>query len=97
VGRSLPIADNSLLVACCLLPVAYLAFMAAGLLSEIPWDAVIVDEAHRLKNNTSKTFTSLQSFKAIPPVADRLVEPAHCILMTGTPLQPKPEPLNPKP
>lgn len=46
-----------------------------------------MDEAHRLKNKTSKTFTSLQSFRAIPPVSDRHVESAHCILMTGTPLQ----------
>jgi len=61
---------------------------ADGVLSEIPWDAVIVDEAHRLKNKESKTFTSLQGFKAIPPCArDCNIDPAHCVLMTGTPLQ----------
>jgi SNF2 family DNA or RNA helicase len=51
------------------------------------WDTVIVDEAHRLKNKESKTFLSLQGFKAIPPVSSSSIEPAHCVLMTGTPLQ----------
>ncbi len=31
-----------------------------GCLGDIPWDVVVIDEAHRLKNKESKTFTSLQ-------------------------------------
>ena len=58
-----------------------------GILSDVPWDTVIVDEAHRLKNRESKTFTSLQGFKSVPPVASSSIDPAHCVLMTGTPLQ----------
>ena len=55
-------------------------------LADMPWDCVIVDEAHRLKNKDSKTFTTLKSFKTIPPCTNPESE-AHCILMTGTPLQ----------
>ncbi|EKX33876.1 hypothetical protein GUITHDRAFT_45412, partial [Guillardia theta CCMP2712] len=57
-----------------------------GILADIMWDCVIVDEAHRLKNKSSKTFTSLKSFKAVPPCSNP-DDAAHCVLMTGTPLQ----------
>jgi hypothetical protein len=57
-------------------------------------------QAHRLKNRESKTFKSLKAFWALggdtPPPSPtagrrrprfRRPEPAHCVLMTGTPLQ----------
>ncbi|KAJ1473752.1 P-loop containing nucleoside triphosphate hydrolase protein, partial [Baffinella frigidus] len=56
------------------------------LLANIPWDVVIVDEAHRLKNADSKTFKSLQAFNAVPTGEGRADE-AHIILLTGTPIQ----------
>jgi superfamily II DNA or RNA helicase len=47
------------------------------LLSQIHWDVLIIDEAHRIKNHASKISTSLrQDFSY-----------SNCVLLTGTPLQ----------
>ncbi|XP_076919096.1 protein CHROMATIN REMODELING 4-like [Bidens hawaiensis] len=45
-------------------------------LSKIPWEALIVDEGHRLKNSGSKLFSLLNTFSF-----------QHRVLLTGTPLQ----------
>ena len=45
-------------------------------LGGIPWAAIIVDEAHRLKNTTSKLATELIRWKR-----------DHVLLLTGTPIQ----------
>eukprot|EP00898_Chlorokybus_atmophyticus_P003858 jgi/Chlat1/4473/Chrsp29S04570 len=47
-----------------------------GYLKPVPWDALIVDEGHRLKNEKSKLFVQLTTFST-----------AHRVLLTGTPLQ----------
>ncbi|KAK0409561.1 hypothetical protein QR680_004620 [Steinernema hermaphroditum] len=46
------------------------------LLSSINWSVLVVDEAHRLKNNQSLFFRTLQDFNI-----------AYRLLLTGTPLQ----------
>lgn len=48
----------------------------AATLSSIDWQVLVVDEAHRLKNNQSKFFRILNSYKI-----------QHKLLLTGTPLQ----------
>uniref|UniRef100_A0A914YYF5 Helicase ATP-binding domain-containing protein n=1 Tax=Panagrolaimus superbus TaxID=310955 RepID=A0A914YYF5_9BILA len=50
--------------------------MDKGILSSIPWEALVVDEAHRLKNNQSLFFRTLSEFKI-----------KYRLLLTGTPLQ----------
>ena len=45
-------------------------------LSSVEWQILVVDEAHRLKNNQSKFFRVLNSYKI-----------NHKLLLTGTPLQ----------
>jgi chromodomain-helicase-DNA-binding protein 4 len=45
-------------------------------LSSVDWQILVVDEAHRLKNNQSKFFRVLNSYKI-----------SHKLLLTGTPLQ----------
>ena len=45
-------------------------------LRAVPWEVLIVDEGHRLKNSESKLFTLLNTYKF-----------GHRILLTGTPLQ----------
>ncbi|KAK4530119.1 hypothetical protein CCYA_CCYA03G0976 [Cyanidiococcus yangmingshanensis] len=45
-------------------------------LRAIPWAAIVVDEAHRLKNRQSKLFDELLGFRS-----------EHRVLLTGTPLQ----------
>ena len=55
-----------------------MAMKEKGLFSKIKWEVFIIDEAHRLKNNSSKIFEMLQ---AIPR--------EHCVMLTGTPLQNK--------
>lgn len=50
--------------------------------SRIDWEVLIVDEAHRLKNSSSRVFEYLSS-----------VSRNHCVLLTGTPLQNKTEEL----
>ncbi|VFQ98361.1 unnamed protein product [Cuscuta campestris] len=42
----------------------------------IPWEVLVVDEGHRLKNSSSKLFGSLNTFSF-----------QHRVLLTGTPLQ----------
>lgn len=46
-----------------------------AVISKIQWRALLVDEAHRLKNHKSKLFEQLQS-----------VPRDHCVLLTGTPI-----------
>ena len=48
----------------------------AALLSSVEWAALVVDEAHRLKNNQSKFFRILNSYNI-----------RYKLLLTGTPLQ----------
>lgn len=48
----------------------------ANILAKIKWKALIVDEAHRLKNVQSRLFQDLVS-----------VPRDFCLLLTGTPLQ----------
>jgi len=50
--------------------------------TKIPWRVLIVDEAHRLKNQSSRLFEQLQ-----------LIPRDQCVLLTGTPLQNKTEEL----
>ncbi|OAE22447.1 hypothetical protein AXG93_3348s1040 [Marchantia polymorpha subsp. ruderalis] len=45
-------------------------------LRAIPWEVLVVDEGHRLKNSGSKLFTLLNTFSF-----------SHRVLLTGTPLQ----------
>ncbi|NXV03502.1 CHD3 protein, partial [Cettia cetti] len=45
-------------------------------LGSIRWACLVVDEAHRLKNNQSKFFRVLNGYKI-----------EHKLLLTGTPLQ----------
>uniref|UniRef100_A0A0R3WQ10 Helicase ATP-binding domain-containing protein n=1 Tax=Hydatigena taeniaeformis TaxID=6205 RepID=A0A0R3WQ10_HYDTA len=47
-----------------------------ALLSSIDWEVLVVDEAHRLKNNQSKFFRMLSTYKI-----------SYKLLLTGTPLQ----------
>ncbi|GIY32246.1 chromodomain-helicase-DNA-binding protein 5 [Caerostris darwini] len=47
-----------------------------ALLGSIDWQVLVVDEAHRLKNNQSKFFKILNAYKI-----------AYKLLLTGTPLQ----------
>jgi superfamily II DNA or RNA helicase len=53
-------------------------------MAEIPWRAVIVDEAHRLKNINSKLLECVRSVVAKGQIAYGY---QHRVLMTGTPLQ----------
>lgn len=48
----------------------------AATLGSIDWQVLVVDEAHRLKNNQSKFFRILNTYKI-----------QHKLLLTGTPLQ----------
>jgi SNF2 family DNA or RNA helicase len=47
------------------------------LLSRIPWEVVVIDEAHRLKNSDSKITCALRDDYVF----------RNCLLLTGTPLQ----------
>jgi SNF2 family DNA or RNA helicase len=47
-----------------------------AVLSSIKWEALVVDEAHRLKNNQSLFFRNLTEYKL-----------KYRLLLTGTPLQ----------
>jgi chromodomain-helicase-DNA-binding protein 7 len=49
---------------------------------KIDWKMLIVDEAHKLKNNTSKIYEMMIS-----------IPREHCVMLTGTPLQNKTEEL----
>lgn len=51
-------------------------------LTKIPWQVMIIDEAHKLKNAQSRIFSTLSTIKC-----------QHCVLLTGTPLQNKTEEL----
>lgn len=53
-----------------------------SILSKIRWRCLIVDEAHRLKNQSSRLVEQLRSLRR-----------DHCVLLTGTPLQNKTEEL----
>ena len=48
----------------------------AAQLRPIPWRCVVLDEAHRLKNKSSKITEFLKTYKM-----------EHRVLLTGTPLQ----------
>ncbi|SPT17616.1 unnamed protein product [Triticum aestivum] len=48
----------------------------ATYLRSVPWEVLIVDEGHRLKNSSSKLFNLLNTFSF-----------QHRVLLTGTPLQ----------
>lgn len=52
------------------------AMQEAQILSRIPWKVVAVDEAHRLKNRSSRLYIELLNY-----IRD------YCILLTGTPIQ----------
>lgn len=45
-------------------------------LSQIPWQCIVIDEAHRLKNRSNRLYSDLQTYKN-----------EHTILLTGTPIQ----------
>ncbi|GMR60998.1 hypothetical protein PMAYCL1PPCAC_31193, partial [Pristionchus mayeri] len=60
----------------CLLTSYELINMDKAILSSIPWSALVVDEAHRLKNNQSLFFRTLREFNI-----------NYRLLLTGTPLQ----------
>mmetsp|Transcript_11498 Transcript_11498/g.28317 ORF Transcript_11498/g.28317 Transcript_11498/m.28317 type:complete len:2097 (+) Transcript_11498:249-6539(+) len=47
-----------------------------GPLSKIPWQHLLIDEAHRLKNPNSRLYIAMNSFQI-----------QHRVLITGTPLQ----------
>lgn len=49
-------------------------------LSNIPWEVMVIDEAHKLKNPSSRLFSTLST-----------IEAHHTLLLTGTPLQNKTE------
>lgn len=53
-----------------------IAIMDTAYLKKISWSVLVVDEAHRLKNNQSKFFQMSSMLKA-----------RHKVLLTGTPLQ----------
>ncbi|KAF4318613.1 hypothetical protein BBO99_00007232 [Phytophthora kernoviae] len=53
-----------------------------GILSKIHWRCLVVDEAHRLKNQSSRLVEQMRSLRR-----------DHCVLLTGTPLQNKTEEL----
>lgn len=53
-----------------------------AVLSKIHWRCLVVDEAHRLKNQSSRLVEQM-----------RLLRRDHCVLLTGTPLQNKTEEL----
>ncbi|KAI8914962.1 SNF2 family N-terminal domain-containing protein [Powellomyces hirtus] len=53
-----------------------MAMSGASQLRPIPWRCVVLDEAHRLKNKTSKVSEILKTYSM-----------AHRVLLTGTPLQ----------
>lgn len=53
-------------------------------LADVPWRAVVVDEAHRLKNTSSKLLECMRSVVAKGQIAYGY---QHRVLMTGTPLQ----------
>ena len=48
----------------------------ASVLASVPWAAIVVDEAHRLKNGGSKLVVELERFSR-----------DACVLLTGTPIQ----------
>ncbi|KAL4115753.1 hypothetical protein PRIC2_012759 [Phytophthora ramorum] len=53
-----------------------------AVLSKIHWRCLVVDEAHRLKNQSSRLVEQMRSLRR-----------DHCVLLTGTPLQNKTEEL----
>ena len=59
-----------------------IAIKELSVLSKIHWKVLIVDEAHRLKNSSSRLFEHLKKLKH-----------DYCVLLTGTPLQNKTEEL----
>ncbi|RHY34335.1 hypothetical protein DYB32_001021 [Aphanomyces invadans] len=59
-----------------------IAIKDIALLSKIQWQCLVVDEAHRLKNQSSRLVEQMRSLRR-----------AYCVLLTGTPLQNKTEEL----
>ncbi|KAG7391581.1 choline dehydrogenase 7 [Phytophthora boehmeriae] len=58
------------------------AIKDVAILSKIHWRCLVVDEAHRLKNQSSRLVEQMRSLRR-----------DHCVLLTGTPLQNKTEEL----
>ena len=52
------------------------AVIEKGPLSRLPWQYLVIDEAHRIKNENSALATVVRTFTT-----------AHRLLITGTPLQ----------
>lgn len=59
-----------------------IAIKDISILMKIRWRCLVVDEAHRLKNQSSRLVEQLRSLRR-----------DHCVLLTGTPLQNKTEEL----
>ncbi|KAF7684017.1 Chromodomain-helicase-DNA-binding protein 2 [Astathelohania contejeani] len=60
----------------CLVTTYEIAVKDASILENINWATMIIDEAHRLKNDSALIYRTLQSFRS-----------RHILLITGTPLQ----------
>jgi len=55
-----------------------------GVLEKVKWDAIIVDESHRIRNRKSKVFNAMRAIRRTHPQA-------RVHLLTGTPILKEPE------